>query len=426
MNIQAILRGGAVCAAAMFALSGAAMTGFAEESSEAPETESAADSEDEVKTYTSGDYTYSVVIDGDDTSTRSARIESYSGSEEEIEIPAELDGLEVVSLGDTAFAGARLVKKFTIPKTLTEIGKYTFADCSSLLSYEVEEGSLYFESKDGVLYGDEGVSLLRYPVGTKPTEVVIPEGVEHIGHVAFSDCSSLTSVTFPDSLNYIGVSAFSDCTGLTEITLPENITSIQDFTFNCCTNLKTVKLPDALTSIGMAAFTRTAIENITLPEGLTYIGEQAFIATPMMEITVPRSVTEIGYSALGWDETPEELLYCKDDFVVRGYKGSAADDYVNAEEYENTCKFEAIDEISSSAEEGSQADSGSSAEDSEDSAADEEEPADQKDNSGNSGAVKVVGIAACGAAILGILGAAVFSGKKKKEAESKEEPKDEA
>ena len=127
MKLHALLRAGALCAAVLITAGCSAAAVFAEEeSSEAGR---------EKVTAVSGDYTYSVLVDADDETHRGARIESYSGSETEIEIPAELDDLSVVSLGDYAFAGAADVTKFTLPESVTEIGKYTFAACTSLLEY---------------------------------------------------------------------------------------------------------------------------------------------------------------------------------------------------------------------------------------------------------------------------------------------------
>ena len=396
MNIHALLRGGAICTAALAAFLCMPLTCSADESSIDDDIAVNLDTEPEVKTYTSGDYTYSVVIDSEDETYRAARIESYEGSETEILIPAELDGLEVVSLGDRAFAGAAEVTKFTLPKTVTEIGEYTFAACTSLLDYEVEAGNVYFEAKDGVLYADEGASLMRYPIGRKPVEMIIPDGVLHIGHVAFADCSSLTSVKFPSDLTFIGSAAFSDCSGLTDIIIPEGVTKISDFTFNSCKNLRSVTLPSQLREIGAAAFSSTALMTVSLPDTLTTIGEQAFIATPMKEITIPRSVTDIGYNAVGWDVTPEGVLYSRDDFIVRGYAKSTAETYVNAYEYENTFKFEALDGEAAASPAG---DDGG------------DETTEPKKSSG---VVKTAGIAACVAAILGILAAALLSGRKKK------------
>lgn len=405
MNFHAFLRGGAVCTAALAALLCTPLTCFADESSTAGEIAADSDEEPEAKTYTSGDYTYSVLVDADDETHRGARIESYSGSETEIEIPAELDDLSVVSLGDYAFAGASDVTKFTLPESVTEIGKYTFAACTSLLEYVVAEENPYFEAKDGILYADEGESLMRYPIGRKPTDYTVPDGILRIGHAAFADCSSLTSITFPDGLNFIGTAAFSDCTGLTEVVIPDGVELISDFTFNSCTNLRSVTLPESLREIGAAAFSATALESVTLPESLIVIGEQAFIATPMTEITVPGNVSDIGYSALGWDVKPDGQLYCKPDFIVRGYANTAAEDYVTDTEYENICKFEPLNEP-----EPQNADGGDA----------ETEPEKK-----SSGVVKVIGISACGAAILGIITAAALSGRKKKKTPAQKDESEE-
>ena len=55
--------------------------------------------------------------------------------------------------------------------------------------------------------------------------------VTSIGDYAFADCSSLTSLTIPNSITSIGYSAFSSCSSLTSITIPNSVTSIGDYAF---------------------------------------------------------------------------------------------------------------------------------------------------------------------------------------------------
>lgn len=406
MKIQAFLRGGAAFIAVFAALSAVSMVSFAEESD-------TTESEAEIKTYTSsdGDYVYSILMRASDETERAAKIEKYSGRDTEITIPTEIDGLTVVALGDNAYASRVNATKFTIPETVTELGVYTFVGCPSVTEYVVAEDNPYFEAKDGVLYGDEGQSLLRYPVGKKPTEYTIPEDVLSIGHGAFAECSSLTSVTFHENLEHIGKAAFADCTGLTEVVIPEKITEISDFCFNSCTNLKSVTLPKHLRIIGSAAFSATSLDTVTLPETLTSIGEQAFISTPMTEITIPRSVTDIGFTAIGWDVTHDGMLYSKDDFIVYGYRNTGAQSYTEGFEFENTFKFEALDTDAAIVENNKQNESSTA-----DDAAEEEK---------SGSLVKIIGISVCGAAILGILAAAAFSGKKKKSGSQETEEADE-
>lgn len=409
MKIYQFLRGGAVCAAALLTASFAVLNSYAEEESE---------EEQEVPVYTSGDYTYSILKNEDDENERAACLESYTGSEAELTVPSELDGLSVVRLGERAFVQADYLKKITLPKTVTELGDYSFAESLNIEEYIVEEGNPVLSAEDGVLYSNDGKVLQRYPLGSNPVDVTVPEGVLAIGNVAFAESPTLKTVTLPESLTYIGVSAFSGCNEMTEITIPDAVTEIDAFAFNSCTNLKTVKLPAELLSIGAASFSMTAIENITLPDKLMAIGQQAFISTPMKEITIPGSVSEMNYASVGWEMTPSGMA-AKKDFIIYGYANSTAEEYASDEELENSFQFS---ELSMPASESSDDAESSAAEEesaaSEESAADTETIGEEKDTVHPG---KVIGISACGAAILGIIAAAAFSGKKKSNKEKKDD-----
>ena len=58
-------------------------------------------------------------------------------------------------------------------------------------------------------------------------EVVIPEGITHVGDLSNT---GLKSVTLPSTLKRICEYAFSNCRNLEEVIIPESITSL-DFTF---------------------------------------------------------------------------------------------------------------------------------------------------------------------------------------------------
>ena len=53
------------------------------------------------------------------------------------------------------------------------------------------------------------------------TSITIPDGVTSIDNWAFHRCSSLTSVSIPNSVTTIGDFAFANCFGLNSITLPQ-------------------------------------------------------------------------------------------------------------------------------------------------------------------------------------------------------------
>lgn len=106
-------------------------------------------------------------------------------------------------------------------------------------------------------------------------QLVIEEGVTHIGDKAFAYLGGVTSVWLPDSLKTIGHYAFSD-TNLLGISIPEGVTSIGTRAFQNCQKLAYAVLPESLQSIGVMAFGGTALCGVALPNPQTQIGFYAF------------------------------------------------------------------------------------------------------------------------------------------------------
>ncbi|MCM1168687.1 MAG: leucine-rich repeat protein [Bacteroides sp.] len=110
-------------------------------------------------------------------------------------------------------------------------------------------------------------------------QLVLEEGITHIGDHAFYHCKNLSSLSFPKSLRSIGVYSFFECVGVRGmLNLPKGLTSIGERAFGSCEFTGSLNLPESLTSIGAWAFTNcngfTGL--LTLPEGLTSIGDYAF------------------------------------------------------------------------------------------------------------------------------------------------------
>ena len=80
-------------------------------------------------------------------------VTGYSGNQTELTIPSQIDGLEIVAIGESAFAGSNVIK-LTIPDTVTTIDWFAFSGCNDLI------------------------------------EITIPSSVSLIGYGAFDGCSS--------------------------------------------------------------------------------------------------------------------------------------------------------------------------------------------------------------------------------------------
>ena len=244
---------------------------------------------------TSGDWTYSVT-------DNQATITGYSGDGGEVVIPAELDGVAVVKIGDgypPVFGDPNTsVTSVTIPDGVTSIGTNAFFAATSL------------------------------------TSITIPDSVTTIGDSAFDSCFSLTSVTIGNSVTSIGQWAFHQCTMLTSITIPDSVTNIGVGAFVLCNNLPIINvdannlnyssvdgvlfnkfqtaliqypqgksgnsytIPDGVTSIGDYTFYDSGLTSVTIPDSVTTIGDSAFSNSPSLTtITIPDSVTSIEGSA---------------------------------------------------------------------------------------------------------------------------------
>ena len=304
----------------------------------------------------SGDFEYEVLSEDEKTCV----ITNYYGNESNLDIPSELGGYTVTSIGDraflfctslesitipdsvtsigvTAFGYCTLLANVEIPKGVTSIGYAAFLGCTSLTNIDVSEGNTVYSSKNGILFDKAQKELLLYPAGKPDVSYDIPEGVTSIEEYAFFGCTSLESVTIPNSVTSIGNRAFSGCTSLANVEICEGVTSIGVAAFVGCTSLTNIDvsegntvysskngvmfdkaqkellqypagksdvsydIPEGVTSIGEQAFYGcTSLVNVKIPEGVTSIGDDTFNnCTSLESITIPGSVTDIGYDAFG-------------------------------------------------------------------------------------------------------------------------------
>ncbi len=86
------------------------------------------------------------------------------------------------------------------------------------------------------------------------TKVTFPDSVKEIQKAALRNCVNLTTVILPSGLKSLPAECFRDCRVLKNISLPETIVSIGDFCFQNCTLLGSLKIPASVSEIGYDAF----------------------------------------------------------------------------------------------------------------------------------------------------------------------------
>ena len=244
-----------------------------------------------------------------------------------LNIPANIDGNSITSIGDYAFHNCSGLTSVTIPDSVTSIGERAFEYCSGLTSITIPAGVT-------------SIGTYAFRVCSGLTSITIPDSVTSIGTYAFMDCYKLVEVINKSGLNitkgssnngyiacralnvksggtsdivnkdgylfytydninyllaYIGADtdltlpynyngqkyeirkyAFYNCESLTSITIPNSVTSIDDYTFYYCISLTSVTIGNSVTSIGDSAFYSSGLTSITIPDSVTSIGDNAF------------------------------------------------------------------------------------------------------------------------------------------------------
>ena len=140
----------------------------------------------------------------------------------------------VTTVGENVFWNCYSLTSVTIPDSVTSIGNRAFDSC-----YNLQEFNGKFASDNGRCLIIDG-ELNSFAIGCGATEYTIPNSVTTIGDYAFAGCSSLTSVTIPDSVTTIGYAAFDSCSNLTSVTIGDSVTTIGDYVFVNCYSLTSV------------------------------------------------------------------------------------------------------------------------------------------------------------------------------------------
>ena len=229
--------------------------------------------------YQTKDYRYKLTPDND------IEIIAYEGADDDVVIPAEIQGRKVTAIGREAFYRRAGLTSVVMPDGVTKIGQDAFRECEELKDIKFSNNLVHI-GRRAFLYC---AALER---------IVIPDSVRKIGSESFEKCESLKEIIMP-RVSSVGSYAFYFCEKLESAVLPANMEKIGKGSFWACRNLKTIKLPYGITEISDKAFACCAnLESVIIPNSVRRIGLGAFLCCKRLKnIKVPDSVTEIGFAA---------------------------------------------------------------------------------------------------------------------------------
>ena len=224
-----------------------------------------------------------------------ATITGYSGNATALYIPDEIDGHEVVAIGDRAFENRTDLRTVMIPDSVTEIEAYSFNNCTNLSNVTLSKSLKYM---GGRAFGS----------CEKITQIEIPKSLDNCGnsgyasyHGPFGACSGLKKITFEEGATEVSNGLFRGCTGLEEINIPDGVTKIESSSFEDCINLVSVNISDSVIKIENEAFAGCEkIESINIPDSVTEIGESTFAnCSKLSNVKLSKNLEYMGGRAFG-------------------------------------------------------------------------------------------------------------------------------
>lgn len=215
---------------------------------------------------TYGDYTF----DYTDSKT-SVEITNYNGTDSNVEIPTQINGLPVRYILSGAFANNKSIVSVVIPETVTGIGNSwnagAFSSCTRLEQVIIKPGS------DSAFIGNE--TFYNCP---SLTNIVIPGNYVTIYDSVFKECTKLNEVKWEKSSSdfanqVLNSSAFAGCKALINVSLPENLKSIGSYAFQNCILLSSIMIPEGTEVIDIGAFQGcSSLTTASIPSTIKEIG----------------------------------------------------------------------------------------------------------------------------------------------------------
>ncbi|MGN0536508.1 MAG: leucine-rich repeat protein [Acutalibacteraceae bacterium] len=248
-------------------------------------------------------------------------IGEYAFSKSDIVIPTSKLPLGVTCIEKGTFAGSSLGNYFIIDSSITNIKEDAFCDEIGLLEILIENGVTHI---GGNAFGKTGLvdsvfipksvtsidynpfpgcwNLKAIEVDSDNPSYISVDGVLYTKDMKTLVCypagKSLDGFVIPSTVTEIGKYAFSGC-DVSGFTLPDTITSIPDYAFYGCTGMTEFNIGSNIVSIGISAFEGcTGLTEISIPDSVTTIGRRVFAGcTGLTDVSIGNGLTLISDEA---------------------------------------------------------------------------------------------------------------------------------
>ena len=231
--------------------------------------------------------------------TETQTITGYSSyASKTVSIPSSIEGVDVLHIGDSAFAGLAITS-VSIPDGIETIGNYAFCN-NGLTTLELPNsvsstGWYSFAGNDiSTLILSSAMSEISGSCfsGNSFSSLTIPGNIEIIGENAFSENLITTLDLSSNGVSIIGDYAFQN-NAISSLTLSESLTEIGMFAFRENSIAGTLNIPGNVITIDSGAFSYNDISAVTLNEGIETIYNVAFAHNSITSVSLPTTLNAI-------------------------------------------------------------------------------------------------------------------------------------
>lgn len=196
----------------------------------------------------------------------------------------------VTSIERYAFAGTPIYL-LTIPKSaqLQTIKNNAFRDCTLLKTVTIGSSSHLKTIEEYAFYNCNTLESFT-----------MPNTVTSLGRGAFVYCRKMNTVWISNGLKILPIDAFSENNALENIHFPTNLEGIAQTCFYNSNSLRHIELPASLKTIGHRAFYHCGIDSLLLPLNMDYLSHYAFQGCPNLTyVELPSYVQRRDFSYEG-------------------------------------------------------------------------------------------------------------------------------